>query len=75
MKPIVEKERSKLLASIERLLDGPMVFLGFVWLLLLVVELIWGLPKVLAYLSVIIWIVFIIDFLIICSGPKQVTIC
>lgn len=64
MKPIVEKERSRLLGSIERLLDGPMVFLGFVWLILLVVELIWGLPKVLAYLSIIIWIVFIIDFLI-----------
>lgn len=57
-------ERNKLLATIDKLLDGPMVFLGFVWLILLVVELIWGLPKILEYLSLTIWIIFIIDFLI-----------
>jgi voltage-gated potassium channel len=55
-------ERKKLLSSVERLLEGPMVFLGFVWLVLLVVELVWGLTKVLEYLSAAIWIVFIIDF-------------
>ncbi len=58
------KERSNLLKSVEALLEGPMIFLGFVWLVLLVVELIWGLPKVLEYLSLTIWIVFIIDFVI-----------
>ena len=64
MKPQVDKERSRLLASIERLLEGPMIFLGFVWLVLLVVELIWGLSTALEYLSATIWIIFIIDFLI-----------
>jgi voltage-gated potassium channel len=39
-----------------------MVFLGFVWLVLLVVELLWGLTKVLEYLSITIWVIFIIDF-------------
>ena len=57
-------ERKKLLSSIEKLLEGPMVFLGFVWLLLLVIELVWGLSRVLEYLSLAIWIIFIIDFLI-----------
>jgi voltage-gated potassium channel len=41
-----------------------MIFLGFVWLILLLIELIWGLTKVLEYISLGIWILFIIDFLI-----------
>jgi voltage-gated potassium channel len=57
-------ERKKLINTIERLLEGPMVFLGFVWLALLVIELVWGLPKVLEYLSLTIWVIFILDFLL-----------
>ena len=60
----VDRERSRLLRSIDRLLEGPMIFLGFLWLLLLVVELVWGLTKMLEYLSLSIWIIFILDFLI-----------
>lgn len=59
--PIIN-ERKKLLFSIEKLLEGPMIFLGFVWLVLLIVELISGLSKILEYLSLSIWILFIIDF-------------
>lgn len=58
------KERSRLLTSIERLLEGPMIFLGFVWLVLLVIELVAGLSKVLEYGSITIWIIFIVDFLV-----------
>ncbi|MBD0289577.1 MAG: ion transporter [Flavisolibacter sp.] len=57
-------ERKKLLHSVESFLEGPMIFLGFVWLVLLVIELIWGLPKVLEYLSLTIWVLFIIDFVL-----------
>ena len=57
-------ERKKLLTSIEKLLEGPMIFLGFVWLILLIVELIWGLSKALEYTSLSIWFVFIVDFII-----------
>lgn len=64
MKTQLAIERNKLLRSTEKLLEGPMVFLGFVWLLLLVIELVWGLSIVLEYLSITIWIIFIIDFLI-----------
>lgn len=53
-----------MLHSIGRLLEGPMVFLGFVWLVLLVVELVWGLNKPLEYLSLTIWAVFIFDFVL-----------
>ncbi|MEJ7736382.1 MAG: ion transporter [Chitinophagaceae bacterium] len=64
MKQQLAQQRNKLLSSIEKFLDGPMIFLGFVWLLLLVIELIWGLSKPLEYASLTIWFIFIIDFLI-----------
>ncbi|MEO6583372.1 MAG: ion transporter [Ferruginibacter sp.] len=64
MKQQLVHERNKLLTSIEKILEGPMIFLGFVWLVLLVIELIWGLNKALEYVSLTIWVIFIIDFLI-----------
>jgi len=64
MKEQLISERKKLLTSIEKVLEGPMIFLGFVWLVLLVIELIWGLNKSLEYTSLAIWIIFIVDFLI-----------
>ncbi len=64
MKNEIVNERKRLLRSVERFLDGPMIFLGFVWLVLLVVELVWGINKTLEYLVFIIWGIFIIDFLI-----------
>lgn len=62
-KPLVQ-EKKKLLLSIERLLEGPMIFLGFVWLVLLLVELIWGLTPPLEFLSLAIWVIFLFDFLL-----------
>lgn len=64
MKAQLVNERKRLLTSIEKLLEGPMIFLGFVWLILLVVELIWGLSKILEYLSLTIWVLFLADFII-----------
>jgi voltage-gated potassium channel len=60
----LKQERRHLLTNFERLLEGPMIFLGFVWLVLLVIELVWALPKALEYLSLVIWGIFIIDFII-----------
>ena len=57
-------ERNKLLITIGKLLEGPMIFLGFVWLILLIIELIWGLTKPLELLSLSIWVIFLIDFTI-----------
>lgn len=64
MKQKLVSERTKLVTAVEKLLEGPMIFLGFVWLILLVIELVWGLPVVLQYLSVTIWVIFIVDFLL-----------
>ncbi|MEO6071512.1 MAG: ion transporter [Chitinophagaceae bacterium] len=60
----IKNERKKLLVSIEKILEGPMIFLGFIWLVLLVVEFIWGLSKAMEYASLSIWIIFIFDFLL-----------
>ncbi len=64
MQQQLKRERNKLVTSIDKLLDGPMIFLGFVWLILLVVELVWGLNKPMEYLSLTIWVIFIVDFAI-----------
>lgn len=64
MKEKLVTERNKLLISVEKLLEGPMIFLGFVWLVLLIIELIWGLTNELEYVTLSIWVVFIFDFLL-----------
>jgi voltage-gated potassium channel len=64
MKQQMDNERKKLLHSIEKIIEPPMIFLGFVWLVLLVVELIWGLPKMLEYVSLSIWGLFILDYIL-----------
>jgi voltage-gated potassium channel len=64
MKRDIVNERKRLLKSVEKMLDGPMIFLGFVWLVLLVVELVWEINKILEYVAIGIWGIFIIDFLI-----------
>lgn len=51
-----------------------MIFLGFVWLVLLFVELIWGINQILEYISLGIWGIFILDFLIkIILAPEKLT--
>lgn len=60
----LEKERYELLQRLEDWLEVPMLFLAFVWLALLVVELIWGESFYFAVIGTIVWIVFIIHFAI-----------
>lgn len=64
MKDEIKSERYKLLSAIEEILEGPMILLGFVWLVLLVIELVWGVNKMVEYVILTIWGIFIIDFLI-----------
>ncbi|MFO7669744.1 MAG: ion transporter [Bacteroidales bacterium] len=64
MKRDIKSERKRLLRKVEQILEGPMIFLGFVWLVLLVAELIWGINKTLEFVTIGIWGIFIIDFLI-----------
>ncbi len=64
----VERERRELLEQLERWLEVPMLVLGFAWLVLLGVELLWESAwrqnPILDVLSTAIWIVFIVDFVV-----------
>jgi len=63
-KQVLEQERADILQQIEDWLDLPMLFLSLVWLILFIVELVWGLNPFLDTLQVAIWILFGLDFLI-----------
>lgn len=55
-------ERYQLLKRFEDLFEGPMIVLGFVWLLLLIIELLNNSSPVLETAGTVIWIIFIFDF-------------
>jgi voltage-gated potassium channel len=59
---ILEHERNQTLEQLECWLEWPMIVLGFGWLLLLIVELNWGLSRFLELLSRLIWLTFIGEF-------------
>jgi voltage-gated potassium channel len=58
------RERRKLLTRIEDLFEGPLIILGFVWLILLVIELVFESNPLLERIGIVIWVIFIIDFLL-----------
>ncbi|RAR61580.1 voltage-gated potassium channel [Onishia taeanensis] len=58
----VKKERYQLLQRLEDLLETPMLILAFLWLALLMVELIWGESLLFEIVGTIIWAIFILDF-------------
>lgn len=60
----LNRERYELLSQIDDWSDLPLAVLGFVWLALLVIELIWGLTPALETATTAIWIIFILDFAI-----------
>jgi voltage-gated potassium channel len=60
--PTLDRERSEVLQQWEDWLETPMLVLGFAWLALFIVELVWGLNPLLEAIGTLIWIVFILDF-------------
>lgn len=58
----LDYERNELLQQWEDWLETPMLLLGFIWLGLFIIELVWGLSPLLELIGAIIWITFIIDF-------------
>lgn len=56
------REREGVLNDLEAWLEGPMNVLGFVWLLLVVLELVWGATRVLEVFGTLIWAIFIVEF-------------
>jgi voltage-gated potassium channel len=63
-KEALDRERYQVLAQVEDWLEIPVVILGFFWLILLVIELIWGLSPILEIFFYLIWGIFVLDFLI-----------
>lgn len=61
--PALTEGRRRLLAQIEDWLETPMLVLALLWLLLLVVELVFGLTPFLAAARTAIWLLFVLDFL------------
>jgi voltage-gated potassium channel len=61
---ILDQERMEILEQLEDWLELPVLILGFVWLILLVVDLTSGLNPILNTGVYLIWIIFIIDFII-----------
>ncbi|CAA9563788.1 Potassium voltage-gated channel subfamily KQT; possible potassium channel, VIC family [uncultured Synechococcales cyanobacterium] len=73
-KQALNKERWEILQQLEDWLDGPMLVLGFVWLVLLVIELIWGLTPLFEVVATAIWIIFILNFILeFTLAPDKVT--
>ena len=58
----IERERFEVLQQLEDWMEVPLLFLGFAWLALLIVELTYGLTPSLEMASTVIWIVFLVDF-------------
>lgn len=60
----LNRERNELLNRIEETLELPLIILGFIWLILIIIELLWELNPILQTVSTVIWIIFIIDFIL-----------
>jgi voltage-gated potassium channel len=60
--PDTPEDRDAVLLELEQWLEGPMQVLGFVWLALMVVDFVSGLPAWLNTIETVIWVIFIVDF-------------
>lgn len=70
----IEHEQQQILQQLEDWLELPMLVLSFVWLGLFVVELTWGLTPLLDAISLVIWGVFILEFVLRLSlAPRKVS--
>lgn len=63
-KQTLDRERYKLAARIGHALSTPMTILGFIWLILLVIDFTSGLSPALKVTSYVIWGVFIVQFVL-----------
>ena len=61
---VADSERRELLHRLERWLETPMIVLGFVWLGLLVIELVGGARPWTETATITIWVIFVLDFVL-----------
>lgn len=70
---ILERELNVFLRQLQNWLELPMIVLAFVWLILFVAEILWGLSPFLQGLGTAIWIAFILDFLLrLLIAPRKI---
>lgn len=62
-KPTID-ERVEVLRELDDWLEKPMIYLGFIWVLLLIVDLTRGLSPLLTAAGTAIWVIFIADFVV-----------
>ncbi|WIJ25903.1 ion transporter [Devosia sp. RR2S18] len=62
--PDDEQERWAVLTQLEEWLEQPMLILSFIWLSLVIVELVWTSSGVFEWLGILIWILFVLEFLL-----------
>lgn len=60
----LKDERTELLSQINDLFDFPLTLLSVLWLVLIIVDFVYGLSSSLQKLSLVIWGIFIVDFFI-----------
>ncbi|MEX2179806.1 MAG: ion transporter [Gemmatimonadaceae bacterium] len=60
----LERERHRLLTRIDRALETPMAVLGFVWVVLIVLDLLGRLSPLFSRLTYVIWALFILQFVV-----------
>jgi voltage-gated potassium channel len=56
------KERENILLEINETLGLPLIFLAILWLALIILDMLYGLPPLLQTVNSVIWIIFILDF-------------
>lgn len=56
------EERWSVLRDLEGWLHTPMMVLSFIWLLLVIVELVWGTSRLLDVFGTAIWVIFVLEF-------------
>ncbi|HET9494719.1 MAG TPA: ion transporter [Chloroflexia bacterium] len=59
---VIDEERNQVLHQLEDWLEIPMLVLSFAWIVLFVVDVVWGLSPILETANTVIWIIFILDF-------------
>jgi voltage-gated potassium channel len=70
----IDSQRWEILHQLEDWLEVPLIVLGLAWLVLFVVEIVWGLTPLLEGVGTAIWAVFILDFLLkLTLAPEKLT--
>ena len=72
-KQALNQQRREILEQLEDWLEMPMLILGLLWLVLFLIELIWGLSPLLEAIGWAIWVIFILNFTVeLILAPRKI---